>query len=163
MLTASYYSNGSISCCRDWSTIFTWWRQVHPSNTCFLGPARLHTPSGVLIGSTVCAVLPVVTSRPRCSVSNRLAVVCIDAVQKPFMHFCPGIMSVMLSLGLKTKFFGLGLDTFGLCLVNFRLGLELCGLVNITKTAHSCWHSTLFFNPKYVKHYVCYSQCGTPR
>ena len=41
-------------------------------------------------------------------------------------------MTLSLSLVLKTKFFGLGLETCGLGLVSFGLGLglKLCGLVN---------------------------------
>ena len=41
-------------------------------------------------------------------------------------------LSLSLVLGLKTKFFGLGLETCGLGLVSFGLGLglKLCGLVN---------------------------------
>jgi len=35
-----------------------------PSNTCFLGPTRVHNPSGISIGATVSAGLTIVTDRP---------------------------------------------------------------------------------------------------
>ena len=42
----------------DSSIIFTRLRQrAPPSNTCFLGPTRVHIPNGILIGSAIFAQL----------------------------------------------------------------------------------------------------------
>jgi len=35
-----------------------------PSNTCFLGPTRVHNPNGISIGSSIFAGLTSVTDRP---------------------------------------------------------------------------------------------------
>jgi len=48
----------------DGSFVFARWRQCAPqSNTCFLGPSRVHIPNSISIGSAVFAGLTIVTDR----------------------------------------------------------------------------------------------------
>jgi len=56
---------GRIVVDTDGSVIFARWRWCgSPSNTCFLGPTRVHIPNGTSIGSAVFVRLRTVTNRP---------------------------------------------------------------------------------------------------
>ena len=65
----------------DGSTVFARWHQcASPSNTCFLGPTRVHNPNSISIDLAIFAGLTIVTDRqtdrPRYSVCNNRLRIC---------------------------------------------------------------------------------------